>query len=399
MGILNLIAENRAKGINVFEANITPDDAAVLLAMSKGNRKMRPHLINEYIQLMKDGRWKVGNDAILITILDGLINAHHRLTAIAISGVTVRMLIRVDAQPDEAVALDTGLKRDLIDVQAFDKSLSYINRTNMVIARTAITAGGCSFSDRDVSNEKIATWVKKYYSPIKMVTDDFFEGRDIKKITASAVQASFMLILLNKPEHEDKLRTAARNLIQRTDAEKHNIEFQSDLSEGSNALYALYNFLMKGTVSSGGGTSRKEIFEKTQVFLHYFLRGEDVGKKKVKYDSSWFPCPDVVKFGKDDPILTYKLKTILSPMPAYKEITPLEIGELLVKNGYKSSYLKDAERSLSKKFAKLVKDAPDNKLSFGEFYVMPAENDDVKPVKRGKKATVRVTAYIKIDVK
>lgn len=392
-GIVDVIAEMREKGIYVFEWNVTPEDAAILLAMSNGNRKLRPHLINEYARLMKAGDWKVGNDCILITILNVLINAHHRLHAVVISGCTVRMLIRTNAEPDEATALDTGLKRDLLDAKAFDPSLDYINKTRMVIAKTAITDGGCAFADRDTSNEFVAKWVKKHLANIDKVTQDFFMGRDIKRITQSAVQAAFLTVSLKHPEHDDKLQVAAQNLLARADAKAANVEYEGEKFPGSNTLYILFQFLDEGRVTSAGGSSRKEIYQKTQALLRYYLQGEDVKGVRTKWDSDWYPCPDVVKFDKADPILLYKLKIVLSTMPVLSEFSPLTIGELLVKNGYAGTFKTNVERSLSKKFAKMVKDAKGNKLDFGDFCVVPVESEE-KAKGRKRKTPARITAYM-----
>lgn len=108
--------------------NITPDLAKKWLALNTHNRNLRETVANSYAADMRTGNWREDGQSIRfsageILLLDdpfitgnALLDGQHRLSAITIADVTVRMLVVSNLPEDTQETMDTGAKRTLADV-------------------------------------------------------------------------------------------------------------------------------------------------------------------------------------------------------------------------------------------------------------------------------------------
>jgi hypothetical protein len=96
--------------------DVTPELAQMLLDSSPGNRKMRPWYINQLAASMKAGHWLVTNQGIGIDSNGQLRDAHHRLTACALHGVSFPSLIVWGLSPASYQVVDRGLIRSYADI-------------------------------------------------------------------------------------------------------------------------------------------------------------------------------------------------------------------------------------------------------------------------------------------
>lgn len=108
--------------------DVTPELARKWLSYNTHNRNMRERMANSYAADMKAGRWaqdgqsiKFGKGDIVLLedplIIGGtLLDGQHRLVAVTIADVTVRMLIASNIDDRAQVVMDTGAKRTLSDV-------------------------------------------------------------------------------------------------------------------------------------------------------------------------------------------------------------------------------------------------------------------------------------------
>jgi hypothetical protein len=95
---------------------VTPDLARKWLGQNSHNRNLRSRTVNAYASDMLAGNWVEDGQSIKFSETGILLDGQHRLTAIAQSGVTLRMLI-VSGLPDSTQdTMDTGAKRILGDV-------------------------------------------------------------------------------------------------------------------------------------------------------------------------------------------------------------------------------------------------------------------------------------------
>jgi hypothetical protein len=378
----------RASGNNVIEIDVSPEDAAYLLKLSKGNRPLCQNDIDRYIGVINSGDWVRGNDTILISTDDVLINFHHRALAIIASGKTVPAILRINAEPREVLHIDTGNKRDPMDAPAFDPELNFLTEENVVIARACLTDGGSSYSNRDRSNKTIADWVRKYKPQIDKVIFDFFQGKDVKRLTQSVVKSAFLLALLNGKD-EEALRYAARYLV--------NGAHSQDTRHGVKTLENMVHELDRGVVTSAGGSARKDTFQMTCIFLHRFLENwrdpnsQEIQKKPTwkkgqgftAYKPSWFPCPDVKRVEKHNPVEKFYINMVAEGLKSGEVVSAADMAKLMIEAGYKGNS-KNLERLVAKKFARMVKEA-NGLLDIGKATFEVAEDD------LGKK---RVSNYV-----
>ncbi|WP_326768602.1 hypothetical protein OG978_32425 [Streptomyces sp. NBC_01591] len=108
--------------------DITPALAKEWLAQNTRNRNLRERVVTSYATDMRDGNWVEDGQSIKfskgdIVLLDNplitgkaLLDGQHRLSAIAESGMTIRMLVVSNLPDTTQETMDTGAKRSLGDV-------------------------------------------------------------------------------------------------------------------------------------------------------------------------------------------------------------------------------------------------------------------------------------------
>ena len=107
-------AEPYFDGISVKGLLMTPARAQDLLAkVPERQRSVMPTRVERYVTAMRENRWKVNGEPIILDDLGQLVNGQHRLHAVVKSGVTVPMLlVRGVASDDHTMdAIDTGYNR------------------------------------------------------------------------------------------------------------------------------------------------------------------------------------------------------------------------------------------------------------------------------------------------
>ncbi len=80
------------------------------------NRKLSPDTIAAYARDMVNGRWQESNDAICFDTNGHLINGQHRLNAICLADVSVKMIVRRGVSKKAQEAMDQGRPRKIPDV-------------------------------------------------------------------------------------------------------------------------------------------------------------------------------------------------------------------------------------------------------------------------------------------
>jgi hypothetical protein len=97
-------------------ADITPETAADWLKNNTHNRNIRAAVVAGYVADMTAGQWLENGQSIRFAADGTLLDGQHRLTAIAESGITVRMLVVRNLPNITQMTMDTGAKRTFADV-------------------------------------------------------------------------------------------------------------------------------------------------------------------------------------------------------------------------------------------------------------------------------------------
>lgn len=97
---------------------VTPSYAKNLLAKNKGNRNIRQRTVKIYASDMKNGRWQLTPQGIIISKNGNLLDGQHRLSAVVMADVSVPMNVTYDVEEGSPLGamLDVGIKRTDKDV-------------------------------------------------------------------------------------------------------------------------------------------------------------------------------------------------------------------------------------------------------------------------------------------
>jgi len=95
---------------------VTPQDAARMLGTMKGNRNLRSRVVQRYAREMIAGKWLLNGEAIKIARDGRLIDGQHRLNAVVLAKVHVKMCVVRGVDAAAMITLDTGVGRTFHDV-------------------------------------------------------------------------------------------------------------------------------------------------------------------------------------------------------------------------------------------------------------------------------------------
>lgn len=105
----------------VFRVRITPEQAQALLDINRNNRTEKSRNTERFAKILREGRWKLTNDAIVVDRNGDVRNGQHRLEACVMTGIPLSVnggpgiLLLVGADPEVGDVIDTGVKRQLSD--------------------------------------------------------------------------------------------------------------------------------------------------------------------------------------------------------------------------------------------------------------------------------------------
>lgn len=109
-------------------ADVTPRYAEELLDSNLRNRPLRGHYVLQLAEAMERGEWTVNGEPIQVGSDGTLLNGQHRLQAVVESGVTVKMLLVRNVNPNARRTIDSGARRNLSDVL---KLHEHVNTTHL----------------------------------------------------------------------------------------------------------------------------------------------------------------------------------------------------------------------------------------------------------------------------
>jgi hypothetical protein len=107
---------------------ITPALAKEMLETSTGNRTMRGHYIDMLASAMKRGEWKVTSQGIGFDSNGNLKDAHHRLNACVMSGVSFNSVVVFGMPVDAYEVTDIGMIRTYADRLELNKPTAEVLR-------------------------------------------------------------------------------------------------------------------------------------------------------------------------------------------------------------------------------------------------------------------------------
>lgn len=111
------------KAYGTTEVRVTPEIAQHWLTFNTSNREVTQAKLEQFHADMERGEWKMQGDTIRFAY-GKLLDGQHRLMAVALSGVTLPMLVVHGLDPETQANMDTGrgrTPRDILSIEGLDK--------------------------------------------------------------------------------------------------------------------------------------------------------------------------------------------------------------------------------------------------------------------------------------
>lgn len=148
-------------GIQSQVVMVTPQMAKKWIANGGKNRKLSNPKTKEYADLMKAGKWVLNGEGVLFDSSGKLIDGQHRLSAVALSGLTIPLLIiRGIDDPRAFETIDRGKKRTVSDIIGMEGIKRAV--LTSAIAKRLVAWGKCTnkpgFTLSNESFQKVADY-------------------------------------------------------------------------------------------------------------------------------------------------------------------------------------------------------------------------------------------------
>lgn len=260
-------------GIRVSIEEITPKMAESWLSTANTkNRRLRERLVMRYATDMVNGDWVLSHQGIAFDTDLALIDGQHRLSAIALSGETVRMLVFRGMTARSRMAVDAGMKRMTHDqLNMGGAACGHVGPQHISVTRAMIR--GMASSANKWTDAQIGRFIEQHRDAITFGMDTLPKT---KKVGTSEVRA----LIARAYYHGDHAK------IDRFCEALH-----TGMMDGPDQAIAirLRNTLM--TLEHAGGTSMSVRYAKASRALRAYLDGEDITRIfAAKHDE--FPLPE-----------------------------------------------------------------------------------------------------------
>lgn len=377
--------------MNISIADVTPAQAFMWIKSSPGNRRLRDATVKRYASDMQADKWHVGNDAVIIDEKGHLRNAHHRLTALIISGrSSVKMLVRTKVPVAEIASMDQGLTRSVSDGLRFGDSEHFANITARDTGAMRMVLA--PYSTAQLSRDLIGEALEEYQDELDFVFNQCFSGLQRSGITAPIFAGFIKAAAFNK-EWWEKLNYAGTYLI---DVGVAIEEGAVPLEKGTAWIRSLRKHIFEKATRTTGSAPRKEMYNICINTLSQFLaENEHPGTPSISKSLKTRPQNDPFPLRKSylerinnyAPKVDYLiyLREVAKTCYNGQELSPVDIAQSMIEMGAKVKAM-DPAKSLSIWFAKAVKHA--GQLELSGLGVFAPVNPDKKRIKKYRFSTI-----------
>lgn len=164
--------------------DVFPGLAEFLLTKNHDNRKIREMKLHQYVSDMKEGRWKLNGEPIIISEEGYLNDGQHRLKAVVDSGRSIQMLFAFGVKRDTRFTVDVGAARsagDHLSLQGYTNAtmaaaigrlvIGYENRGERGGMGRASDVSSASVTERVILDDllrEIAGWIDTNRAKMKI---------------------------------------------------------------------------------------------------------------------------------------------------------------------------------------------------------------------------------------
>jgi hypothetical protein len=249
---------------------ITPSIAEEWLnKYNTGNRKLRHGVVEKYTSDMKKGKWTRNPQPIMFYEDGELADGQHRLWAIVESRKAIEFFVQWGVTRENALNIDTGFGRDIVDNAHIGGYTGYINKRAIAAAIIVHYGKRMQGEGRILSNTERLALVQKYEEHLQFMDQAMPGG---KKFVCTAPLCAAMA---RAHMHEgDNSRLIEFGQVLSTGIPKHAIE--------DRAALALRNYMME--IAADRKLDPRDTFMKAMNAIHYFVKRKPLTTIRVMKD-------------------------------------------------------------------------------------------------------------------
>jgi hypothetical protein len=125
--------------------DVTPAQAERWLSGNIHNRKLNNARVDRMVRDMQAGRWRLTHQGVAFDPTGVLIDGQHRLWAVVLSGLTVKMRIFFNEPPENLEFIDTGASRSDADVLTLSGRVGTVSKNRLAALRVLVWGlGACT---------------------------------------------------------------------------------------------------------------------------------------------------------------------------------------------------------------------------------------------------------------
>ena len=256
---------------------VTPEIANGWLKTNPRNRTIKATAKNKLVTDMKNGEWVTTHQGIAISPSGKLLDGHHRLEAVAESGIACWMWVAFNAP--ETSKIDHSVPRSDRDsmymASVIDKGSIEYNILTYPLIGYMVALGDSLTASRAMTAEKKHEIYKSYNHLIDPVIRmaNSFQGTKSASRGRSAAVLYAMVCALNSNISEETVRDWYR-ILMTGDFYKEGDDYQTKV--GRSVL--IWKNTLENTNSNGDSAVKYEVFRKSQSSLYHFAEKHVITK-------------------------------------------------------------------------------------------------------------------------
>jgi len=257
--------------------NVSPTQAYAWLEGNTHNRPLDQAHVDRLARDMKAGRWRLTHQGIAFDTAGLLIDGQHRLWAVIEADVTVPMRVFFNEPPESRHVLDTGQRRNNLDVLRITGQVGQVNTLLLATLRAMFSSDAPRRRPRSPGEE--AEQISRHRQALEFALEHF--GRANVAGLATAEVRAVVARAYYSADH-DRLIHFCRVL-----------RSGMGTTGADHVVLLLRNFLLQCHRSGNGQATRSVRYAKTEWALTAFLDGRDV-KRLCCSTYELFPLPEEI---------------------------------------------------------------------------------------------------------
>lgn len=185
-------------GLRIRVMFVGPLEAAAMLKANQDNRRLRPGRVKFYARVQLAGSWMLTHQGIAFSADGSGIDLQHRLQAVILSGVEIKLIVVEGLERSAFEAIDQHERRSMSDALKLPRDVCEVAKFFRLVAH-----GETQPLPRDV--DEVACQIVDAHSMLA--------PRVVKVMSAAPMRAAAVLLQLESPESAQLIADRYRDLV------------------------------------------------------------------------------------------------------------------------------------------------------------------------------------------